>query len=141
MRYLLDTNIFIYYATDTDRLSEDVFDAIREPDAMLYVSAETVRELIVAYDKRSFDTRRWKTAEEMVNAIEDDFFIDILPLQKEHMRTYAKLRPYVMEGHRDPSDHVIISHAITNEMILVSSDTLFPYYTEFGLELLYNENW
>ena len=106
---------------------------------MLYVSAETVRELIVAYHNKGFDIRRWKTAEDMVKAIEDDFYITILPIQKEHMRTYARLRPYVKDGHKDPSDHVIISHAITNDMILVSSDQNFPYYVDYCLELLFNE--
>ena len=139
MRYLLDTNIFVYWTTDIDSLSEDVSDALHEPDALLYVSAETVRELIVAYHNKGFDIRRWKTAEDMVKAIEDDFYITILPIQKEHMRTYARLRPYVKDDHKDPSDHVIISHAITNDMILVSSDQNFPYYVDYGLELLFNE--
>ena len=139
MRFLLDTNIFIYWATDKGLLSEDVYNTLVEYDAQLCVSAETVRELIIGYHNRSFDTRRWKTSEEMVNAIEDEFYISILPLQKEHMQTYAKLRPYVKQGHKDPSDHVIISHAITNRMILVSSDRNFPYYVQYGLDLLYNE--
>ena len=33
------------------------------------------------------------------------------------MRTYSRLRPYVQHGHKDPSVHVIISHAITEKMI------------------------
>ena len=106
MRYLLDTNIFIYWATDSDLLSMDVYDALNEPDALLYVSAETVRELIVGYYNRSFDTRRWKNAEEMVRSIEDDFLIKVLPLKQEHMLTYSRLRPYIQHGHKDPSDHI-----------------------------------
>ena len=47
MRFLLDTNIVIYLATDKQMISEDVFAAISEPDALLHVSAETVRELII----------------------------------------------------------------------------------------------
>jgi len=139
MRYLLDTNIFIYWITDRDMLSEDVYEALNDSEAVLFVSAETVRELIVAYYNKKFDTRQWKEVSDLVNAIEDEFYISILPLQKEHMQTYAKLRPYVKQGHKDPSDHVIISHAITNRMILVSSDRNFPYYVQYGLDLLYNE--
>lgn len=139
MRYLLDTNIFIYWATDSDLLSMDVYDALNEPDALLYVSAETVRELIVGYYNRSFDTRRWKNAEEMVRSIEDDFLIKVLPLKQEHMLTYSRLRPYIQHGHKDPSDHIIISHAITEQMTLVSSDTRFPYYRRQGLKLLFNK--
>ena len=139
MRYLLDTNIFIYWATDQGLLNEDVYDKLIEPDAELYVSAETVRELIVGYYNKSFDTRLWKTADEMVRSIEDTFFIKILPLKREHMLTYSRLRPYIQHGHKDPSDHVIISHAITEHLTLISSDLRFPFYRKQGLDLLFNE--
>ncbi len=49
MRYLIDTNIFVYLALDTGLLSKDVSALIEEPDAVLYMSAESVRELIVGY--------------------------------------------------------------------------------------------
>ena len=86
---MLDTNIFIYYATDKGLLSEDVYEAISEPGALLYVSAETVRELIVGNYNKSFDTRMWKTAKEMVKAIKNNYHIDILPIQEEQMLTYS----------------------------------------------------
>lgn len=139
MRYLLDTNIFLYLATDKGLIEPNIYDLLNEPDAELYISAESVRELIVGYYNQSFSTRQWKTAEQMVRSIEDDFFIKILPLKKEHMLTYSRLRPYVAHGHKDPSDHVIISHAITEKLTLVSSDTRFPFYRRQGLELLFNE--
>ena len=52
MRYLIDTNIFVYLATDVDSLNRDVLSLLEEPDALLYMSAESVRELIVAYQQR-----------------------------------------------------------------------------------------
>ena len=50
MRFLLDTNIFIYWATDKGLLSEDVYNTLVEYDAQLCVSAETVRELVISCD-------------------------------------------------------------------------------------------
>ena len=38
--------------------------------------------------------------------------------------------------HRDPSDHVIISHAITEHLTLLSSDEKFPFYRNQGLDLI-----
>jgi len=38
MRYLLDTNIFIYRATDFDLVNNDVQTLLNEPDAQLYTS-------------------------------------------------------------------------------------------------------
>lgn len=68
MRYLIDTNIFVYMATDVDSLSRDVLALLEEPDALLYMSAESVRELIVAFRNKGLCSNRWKTAEEMVAA-------------------------------------------------------------------------
>lgn len=139
MRYLLDTNIFIYLTTDRDMISKDVFSALSEPDAELYLSSESVKELIVGYNNKSFNTKLWKTAEEMVRSIEEFYYIRILPVKQEHLLTYSRLRPDIQHGHKDPSDHVIISHAITEKLTLVSSDTRFPYYERQGLILLFNE--
>lgn len=63
MRYLLDTNAYIYWATDQDLLDVDVYDLLNEPDAVLCISAESVRELIVAYNAKGWGNKRWKTAD------------------------------------------------------------------------------
>ena len=36
----------------------------------------------------------------------------------------------------DPSDHIIISHAITEHLTLLSSDQKFPFYRDQGLDLI-----
>ena len=139
MRLLLDTNIFVYMSTDPDSLSRDVLALLHEPDTLLYISAESVRELIVGYRNKGLCSKRWKTEEEMVAAIEDEFYIQILPLKKEHMATYARMELNEGQGHKDPSDHVIIAHAITERLPLISSDTRFPFYRSQGLDLIFNE--
>ena len=138
-RYLLDTNIFIYLATDVDSINSDVYMTLIEPDAQLYISSASVMEMVVGYNNKSFDTRRWKNAKEMVESIKTEFYIDILPFKEEHLITFAKLRANIAKGHKDPFDHMIISHAITEKMTLVSSDQRFPFYRRQGLNLLYNE--
>ncbi len=139
MRCLLDTNIFVYLATDVESLSKDVVTMIYDTDTLLYISAESVRELIIAYNNKKLLCNRWKTAEDMVNAIESEFYIKILPVKKEHMITYARLETDTTHDHKDPSDHVIISHAITERMPLISSDARFNYYTRQGLNFIYNQ--
>lgn len=138
MRYLIDTNIFVYLSTDTDYLSKDVSLIIQEPDTVLYISAESVRELIVGYRNKGLCSKRWKSVEAMVAAIEEEYYIKILPLKKEHMMTYARLEINEAQGHKDPSDHVIIAHAITERLPLISSDTRFEFYRSQGLDLIFN---
>ena len=75
----------------------------------------------------------------MVNAIEEEFYVKILPLKKEHMKTYANMIINDIQGHKDPSDHVIIAHAITERLPLISSDRRFEFYRTQGLDFIFNE--
>ena len=139
MRYMIDTNIFVFLVTDLSQLDKDVKGIIQDYSNTLHMSAESVKELIVAYNNKGLLTKKWKTAEEMVSAIDDEYYIKILPVSKEHMKTYSKLSINSIDDHKDPSDHVIISHAITSKMPLISSDHRFPYYQKQGLDLIFNE--
>lgn len=138
MRYLLDTNIFVYMATDRGWLHNDILSILQDYDNVLYMSSESVKELIVAYNNKGLCNKRWKTANAMVDAIEEDFNIKISPIKKEHLITYANLLTNSEQGHKDPSDHVIIAHSITEGMPLISSDRRFPFYTNQGLQLIQN---
>ena len=139
MRYMIDTNIFVFLVTDISQLDKDVESIIQDYSNTLHMSAESVKELIVAYNNKGLLTKKWKSAEEMVAAIEDEYYIKILPVSKEHMKTYSKLSINSIDDHKDPSDHLIIAHAITNKIPLISSDRRFPYYTNQGLDLIFNE--
>ena len=139
MRVLIDTNIYVYMSTDPEYLSRDVLSLLKEPDTLIYMSAESVRELIVGYRNKGLCSKRWKTVEDMVAAIEEEFYVQIQPLKKEHMQTYARMEINEAQGHKDPSDHVIIAHAITEHLLLISSDTRFAFYRSQGLDLIFNE--
>ncbi|MDR0891559.1 MAG: type II toxin-antitoxin system VapC family toxin [Mediterranea sp.] len=138
MRYLIDTNIFVYVAMDRDSLSRDVLAILDEWDTQLYMSVESIRELILLYRNKRLGSKLWKSAEELVRSIEKDYFIKILPLREEHLITYSCLRVNEADGHKDPSDHVIIAHAMTEHLPLISSDRRFEYYRQQGLDLIFN---
>ena len=136
MRLLLDTCVIIDWLTDPDSIGDEVWDIINEPRCKLYVSAETARELIVSFNNKNILPKYWKSAEEMLLAMKEEAMVDILPISEPTMFTYSRLRLNVAQNHKDPSDHVIISHAITEKMTLLSSDTRFPFYREQGLDLI-----
>lgn len=139
MRYLIDTNIIVYIISDPDSLDNDVKAIISDPDNTLYTSAESAKELVIAYRNKGLLTKRWGKAEDMLNSIEDEYGIYIRPINREHIHTYARLSLNTRQDHRDPSDHVIIFHAITEHMPLISSDTRFGYYRAQGLDFIYNK--
>jgi PIN domain nuclease of toxin-antitoxin system len=94
---------------------------------------------VIQFNKGKLVSKYWKTAEAMIDAIKDEFMVNILPLKEEQMRTYANLRLNTAQDHNDPSDHVIIAHAITNRIPLISDDRKFDFYRNQGLELVVNE--
>jgi len=138
MRYLIDTNIFVYMMVEPDLLNRDVDTILKDYDNVLYMSVESLKELIVAYRNKGLCNKKWKNEAEMVNSIIESQVV-ILPLKPEHLLTYAKMEINEAQGHKDPSDHVIIAQAITEGIPLVSSDRRFPFYRNQGLDLVFNE--
>ena len=136
MRILLDTCVIIDLLTDFDSLGVEVLDLLNDPSNKLYVSAETPRELIVNFNNKKLLPKYWKTAEEMIYAIKEEANVDILPLTEAIVLTYSRLHINSAQDHRDPSDHIIISHAITEKLTLLSSDTRFWFYRNQGLDLI-----
>lgn len=137
MRYLIDTNVFVYMMGDKDSLSADVKCILGDYDNTLYISVESLKELIVAYRTKHLLTKVWKTEEAMVREIiKGD--ICVLPMKPEHIVTYSKMQINEGQNHKDPSDHVIIAQAITEHIPLISSDSRFPFYRTQGLDLVEN---
>lgn len=139
MRLLLDTNTFVFWATDRERLSRDVSALLADYMNVPCLSVESLKELVVLFNSGGIVSKYWKTAEDMVEAVSSEIQINILPLDANVMRTYSRLRLNTAQGHRDPSDHVIISHAITLGIPLISSDRKFPFYRSQGLDLIENK--
>lgn len=135
MRYLIDTNIIVYLVGDPDMLDSNVKAIIAEPDTLLYASVESARELIVAYNNKGLFAKRWKTAEEMLRSIVNEYYIEFRPVSLDHVMTYSRLQLNEAQGHKDPSDHIIIAHAMTEHLPLISSGARFPFYRKQGLDL------
>lgn len=138
MRYLIDTHIFIWYAREQHKLLPEVLDILNDWENTIFVSSETLKELVLLWNSKPHIRRWWKSPIELVRAVEDEANFHVDYLHKEHYETYAKLQTNEAQDHKDPSDHMIISHAITNRMPLISADTRFPFYRSQGLELIEN---
>ena len=136
MRLLLDTCVVIDLLTDYDSLNPNIWTLINDSDNMVYASFETARELIVHFNNKKLLSKHWKTPKEMLDFVEGELGIEFLPLRRDTAFTYAGLQLNDAMDHHDPSDHVIIAHAITEHLTLLSSDTKFPFYRSQGLDLI-----
>ncbi len=136
MRLLLDTCVVIDMLTDWDGIDCHVQSLIEDADNILFASFETMRELVIHFNNKRLLSKHWKTADDVLNTVEQDLNIEILPLRRDVAHVYARLRRNEAMSHQDPSDHVIIAHAIAEHMTLLSSDRKFAFYREQGLELI-----
>lgn len=135
-RLMLDTCVVVDMLIDFDGLDKCVVDMLEDPENVLFSSFETMRELVVLFNNKNLLSKQWKAAEDVIRTVEEDLNVEFLPLRPRVGYTYANLQLNEGQGHKDPSDHVIISQAITERLTLISSDTRFGFYRNQGLDLI-----
>ena len=135
-RLILDTCAVIELITSSDTTELEFWNIIDDPNVMLFASFETARELVVHFNNKTLLSKHWQTAKQMLTSIEQDYGIEFLPLRRDTAFTYADLQLNEEQAHRDPSDHIIIAHAITERLTLLSSDQKFAFYRSQGLDLI-----
>jgi PIN domain nuclease of toxin-antitoxin system len=136
MRYLIDTNIFLFSIIDTERLTKKVRQILEGYDDQVYFSAESIKEIIQLLQIGKVVVKQWKKPEDAIDFIANETNFEIKYVREEHLRTLAKLPLFI--DHRDPSDRVIIAQAITEKIPLVSSDKKFFLYKDYGLDFIFN---
>jgi PIN domain nuclease of toxin-antitoxin system len=135
MRYFIDTNIFLFYIREKDRLSKNVLDMIEESSNSIYISSRSIEEIIHLLRIGKVEVLQWKETKDIFNYIDElGFSVDYF--KKEHILTLGKLTP--ISDHNDPIDHAIMAHAITNKATLISSDSKMRFYGNQGLRFIWN---
>lgn len=134
-RYLLDTQIVVFFFSDQRELTWNVRDKPEGYSNLFYVSTTAVKEIIHLHNSGRIKVGKWKTAAEILPALKEAYF-ELLPVKEEHLAAYATLSTY--KGHNDPNDHIIISQAITERIALTSSNRKFEQYIDQDLSFIFN---
>ena len=136
--YLLDTHILIWLLNDNVRLNENIREDVDYFQHTYYVSVETLREIVIlqSLKKISFTP----TVDKIITDLQERQ-IGISPVEAAHIKALEKLPILNINGknHEDPFDRLLISQAIASKYTLISSDSKFPFYKDYGLKLLANE--
>jgi len=137
--YLLDTHILIWLLRGDSRLNKNVREDIDYFQYTYYVSVETLREIVILQSLRKIE---FSYDIEKIITILTDRQINILSTHINHIKTLEKLPILTINGkrHEDPFDRLLISQSIAGKYTIVSSDSKFPFYKDYGLKLLINEN-
>jgi PIN domain nuclease of toxin-antitoxin system len=134
MRYLLDTHIFLWYVEQNSELNSNVKDELDNYSNQIYLSIESLREIAIKACEGKIKLRI--PFEKIIDDIKAYEYLKLLDIKPEHILTLYNLT--VSENYRDPFDHIIISQAISERLVLISADGKFPFYRKQGLILLEN---
>jgi PIN domain nuclease of toxin-antitoxin system len=132
-KYLLDTHILIWLLTDSPDLQAPIKTILQNRTNEFYVSHESLREIVIkAKLKRADFQLNGVTIADIANALRQTLGVKLLPSKVVHLAKLEALIPV----HNDPFDHLLISQAIAERLILISHDGNFPFYESQGLKLL-----
>lgn len=137
-RYLIDTNIFINMKRDPALLSRDIWAILSNYDNQIYISVESLKELVHLYNTKSWMQRLWATKQQMLDSVTSVYYLTVLPVTPDVIDKYADMYINTFQHHNDPSDHIIVAQALLLRLTLISDDSKFAYYRNQGLDLVEN---
>lgn len=132
MKYLLDTHTFLWTITQSKDLPEKVLQAIKNPNNEVFVSAITFWEIAIKTRIKKLDLGGLPMEDLLTLAEKMDF--QLIDLNPEEANTYSNLAE---NTHNDPFDRMLIWQCIRRNMTIVSKDTEFKKFKEYGLRILW----
>jgi PIN domain nuclease of toxin-antitoxin system len=135
--YLLDTHAVIWLLTNDDKLNENIREDIEFFQSVYFVSVESLREIVILRSLNKIDIEN--DLGKIISDLEEKQ-VWIIPIELKHIKTLEKLPIYQNNGkqHNDPFDRMLIAQAITDNLTVISADAKFPFYRQYGLNLLIN---
>ena len=115
MRYLIDTNVLIWYLEGKKILPKKIRILIENPDNECFVSIVNLWEIVMKICKSKYE---WDYNLNDILVILESNEINIIPLKIEHLKTNTTLPMH----HKDPFDRILISTAISENLKFITSD-------------------
>ena len=122
MRLLLDTHAFLWWLTDSPRLSEPARQAIAAETNEVLVSAASAWEITTKHRLGRLPNAE-AVASDVAGVIARQDF-DELPITVDDAAQAGALPG----SHRDPFDRMLIAQALLGNLVLVSNESLFDQY-------------
>jgi len=127
---LLDTHIFLWYASDTSDLRSEIRRQIDEERGHVFLSRVSAWEIAIKHGLNKLD---------LPQPIQDVLNLELHGI--EHLElTLADCLAYSQLGlpvnHRDPFDRMLAVQAVQHDVCLVTADPVFKHYLSTNLQLV-----
>ena len=122
MKLLLDTCCWLWWLSDTSKLSQQQLEAIANRRNQLFLSTASIWEISI-----KVNSNKLTILTGLNKLIEKQCPIDniiILEIQAHHAIKAGKLTLH----HKDPFDRMIITQASSENLTIVTSDEIFQKY-------------
>ena len=133
-RFLIDTNVLISLLFKTVDKNTDAL--IGDYSNQVYISSVAVMEFInlLQFERIALSKKKHFDVRNVFDFVENTLGIAIKYIDKGHLRTLTQLPTF--PTHKDPNDRLMIAQAIAEGLTMISSDTKFHYYVDFGLDFI-----
>ena len=118
MRLLLDTRILIWLVLNDQRLSAAQRHAMSDPDNAMILSP------VIAYELTHLQRTRRIPLREPIDRLQELTGFELVDLPQASWRSAAQLP----DIHRDPIDRLLVSHALCDDMTVVTADANIRRY-------------
>ena len=112
MRYLIDTQIFIWWMEKNRRLSKNTFNLLNDPQNQIFLSIATVWEIVIKKAKKKL-----KTPKDVEGGVKTSGFMPI-NIEMLHVLGVEKLPMH----HKDPFDRILIAQARVENLTFITTD-------------------
>ena len=122
MRLLLDTHTFIWWASESEKLSPRVRLLLNDPQNDLYLSTASIWEMQIKFQLGKLT--RHEPLADSIKKQQTENALHILSVTLEHALALEHLPLH----HKDPFDRMLVAQAKTEDLVLVTHDSQLAKY-------------
>lgn len=122
MRFLIDTQIFIWWDSEPEKLPARLSALCEDASHTFVLSIASVWEMQIKAQLGKLDLNR--PLGEIVADQQRSNLLQLLPIEVRHVLALQHLPLY----HKDPFDRLIIAQALSEQLTLLSVDAIFAQY-------------
>lgn len=120
MRILLDTHIYLWWLTDSPKLSTAAMQTIATANEV-YISSASIWEAGIKISAGKLEAE----IDDLIDGIQLNGFIE-LPITAKHSKQAAQLP----DIHRDPFDRMLVAQTLCEPLRLLTADEQIVKYSE-----------
>lgn len=124
MKLLIDTYIFLWWCTDSSKLSNKARELISHKNTEVYLSLGSAWEMAIKTSLKKLTITQGNFATFLPTHLEKNN-IKLLPISFSHIIQVSAL-PFI---HNDPFDRLLVAQCLVEDIPLLTEDKIIPKYS------------